>query len=234
MSRKPFKGVVEPNVRSEGQAPCCKRARKLWVVAGLLAGALSACAQTTFEITPLVGGRFNGTFTLQQEGQPNRFATMGDSLSCGVSGGFRFDGDDCESCSIVGFRWMRQGTHLALPNGSSPQPSVTLNHFLGDFTREFPISGTQDRVKPFVMVSLGGVIMSTPVESAPRFEFGFGGGINAFPKPRWGFRLQVEYLPIVKYAGVQNLVCGAGGCVAMLYGGVMNQFVVSAGPIFRF
>jgi hypothetical protein len=74
--------------------------------------------------------------------------------------------------------------------------------------------------------------MATPVESSTRFEFGFGAGVNFFPKPRWGLRFQVEYLPIVRHAEVQEVVC-AGGCIVILNGGVMNQFVVNVGPIFR-
>jgi hypothetical protein len=75
--------------------------------------------------------------------------------------------------------------------------------------------------------------MSTPAESSTRFEFGIGGGVKVFPRPRWGIRLQVEYLPIVMHAEVQRVVC-AGGCIVMLNGGVMNQFVANIGPIFRF
>ncbi|HVP00295.1 MAG TPA: hypothetical protein VMT15_19625 [Bryobacteraceae bacterium] len=235
MTKERFQGVAELDVRDSVAV-----SKQLWIfvtlLVGLLIGVLPVYGQTTFEVTPLVGGRFFGTFNLHQEGQTNQSATMGDSLSYGVSAGFRFDGEDCQKCSVVGFRWMRQSTHLALqsPATASPQPAVTLDHFLSDFTHEFPIEGTQDRVKPFLMGSLGGVLMSTPVESRIRFEFGIGAGLNVFPKPRWGFRLQVEYLPILKYAGVQKLVCGAGGCVGILYGGLMNQLVVSAGPIFRF
>jgi hypothetical protein len=34
-------------------------------------------------------------------------------------------------------------------------------------------------------------------------------------------------------AEVQNVVCAAG-CIVVLNGGLMNQFAVTAGPIFRF
>jgi hypothetical protein len=75
--------------------------------------------------------------------------------------------------------------------------------------------------------------MSTPASSATRFAFGLGTGFKVFPKPHWGFRFQVEYLPIVMHAEAQSVVCFSG-CVVALSGGLMNQFQVSFGPAFRF
>ena len=75
--------------------------------------------------------------------------------------------------------------------------------------------------------------MSAPASSATRFAFGIGTGVKVFPAKHWGFRLSVEYLPIVMHAELQRLVC-IGGCVVVLNGGVMNQFVLSFGPGFRF
>ena len=49
----------------------------------------------------------------------------------------------------------------------------------------------------------------------------------------WGFRLEVEYLPMVMHADLQPVVCTVG-CVVVLGGGVMNQFQVTVGPTFRF
>jgi len=40
-------------------------------------------------------------------------------------------------------------------------------------------------------------------------------------------------LPVVMHAELQRLVC-IDGCVVVLNGGVMNQFVLSLGPGFRF
>jgi hypothetical protein len=217
---------------------CNERAgmRRLLLVA-LFFSAASAYAQN-FEVTPLFVGSFGGAIKLQQAAQPHVLADLDDSVGFGVSGGFRYnDGDDCEKCSIVGFRWMRQSTHLNVandfPNAVPFRPSVTLNHFLVDFTKEFPVGATHEVVRPFITLSLGAARMSTPVESVARFEFGIGGGINVFPKPRWGFRLQAEYLPMVMSADVQQVVC-ASGCIVALGGGIMNQFNLSVGPIFRF
>jgi hypothetical protein len=131
---------------------------------------------------------------------------------------------------------MRQNTHLSLTDSSSDgapfRPSVGFNYFLTDFTREFPVKDTRDRIRPFLMMSLGAVHVSSYTGSV-KFVWGIGGGVNVFPKPRLGFRLQVEYLPVVMHLEVQKAIC-AGGCVVAVNGNFMNQFAVSVGPIFRF
>ena len=209
---------------------------KIWCLLAVLFMSASSAYGQKFEVTPLFGGTFGGTITLQQEGQNKHLANVHDSFSFGVAGGFRFDGDECEGCSLVEFRWMRQNTHLRFKDNASNagfRPSFTLDHYMGDFTHEWSVSETHDRVKPFLTFSLGAARLATPAESRMRFAFGFGTGVKVFPNPRWGFRIQLEYLPTVMNAEVQNVVC-AGGCIVMLNGGVMNQFVMSFGPIFRF
>jgi hypothetical protein len=183
----------------------------------------------SFEISPLVGGRFGGSLKLEQPGQPNFHADLADSLSYGIAGGYRFDAEDCVRCSVIGFRWMRQDTHLEIPG---IRPSVTLNHFLGDFTREWPLEEA-NAVRPFINATLGAVRMSAPASSATRFVFGFGTGLKIFPAQHWGVQVHVEWLPIALQTELQRIVCN-GGCIVALNGGITNQFVVSVGPVFRF
>jgi hypothetical protein len=210
--------------------------RQLLSVA-LFFSAASAYAQN-FEAAPLFVGSFSGNMKLQQAGQPNRLADLDHAIGFGVSGGYRYGhDDDCEKCSLLGVRWMRQGTHLSAgnssPNATLFRPSVTLNQFLFDMAQEFPVAETHDVVRPFIIVSFGAAILSTPAESAARFQFGIGGGVDVYPKPRWGFRFQAEYLPMVMSSGEQKVLC-AGGRIAVLGGGVMNQLNLSVGPVFRF
>jgi hypothetical protein len=220
----------------------------------LLVSLATAHGQTAheqrYEITPLFGGMFGGTWDLEQQGVPNFDAHKADSFSFGVAGGFRFDDslDDCRACNLIEFRWLRQSTHLELkqnpllptPNPLLPMPAtfpafhpdVTLNYFLSDFTHEWAVEEAK-MIKPFLTASLGATLASTPASSATRFVFGIGTGVKIFPKRHWGIRLQVEYLPIVMHAELQRLICTVG-CVVVLNGGVMNQFQISAGPAFRF
>ena len=102
---------------------------------------------------------------------------------------------------------MRQNTHLGFKDNTSNvgfRPSFTLDHYMGDFTHEWSVSETRDRVKPFLTFSLGAARLATPVESRMRFAFGFGTGVKVFLNQRWGFRIQVEYLPTVMNAEVQK------------------------------
>jgi hypothetical protein len=207
---------------------------------GFLMSAVSAHGQK-YEITPLIGGAFGGTMKLEQASTPNVDAHVADSLSFGVAGGFRFDGEDGEGYDAIEFRWLRQNTNLffkqdpLVPTPSiaaSFRPGISLDHFLGDFTHEFTV-GEAPKIYPFLTVSLGAARMSAPASSATRFAFGIGTGVKVFPEKHWGFRVSVEYLPIVMHAELQRLVC-IRGCIVVLNGGIMNQFVLSLGPGFRF
>ena len=215
--------------------------RRRWCLSIVFIVNLSAAHGQRYDITPLFGARYGGTLKLEQQATPNFEAHLADSVTYGVAGGFRFDDDDCEGCNLFEFRWMRQKTHLALKQDplvptpltvSAFRPAVTLDHFLGDLTHEWNIQGAS-AVKPFALITLGAARMSTPAASTTRFVFGFGTGLKVFPKRNWGFRFQVEYLPMVMHAELQQVVC-TGGCVVVVGGGVMNQFEVTIGPTFRF
>jgi hypothetical protein len=214
--------------------------RRRYVFIALFVSAVSAHGQK-YEIAPLIGGSYGGTIQLEQASTPNVDAHVADSLIFGIAGGFRFDGQEGEGYDAIEFRWFRQDTNLFFqqdPLVATPlitpsfRPGVALDHFLGDFRHEFAIKEAP-KIFPFVSASLGAARMSTPASSATRFAFGVGTGVTVFPAKHWGFRASVEYLPIVMRAELQRLVC-AGGCIVILNGGVMNQFVFSAGPSFRF
>jgi len=223
--------------------------RRGWRLSIALVVSLSGAYGQRYDITPLVGARYGGNLNLEQPAAPNVQAHLADSIAYGVAGGFRFGDENCDDCNLFEFRWMRQDTHIGLkldPLNPTPtplpasasltsgafRPAVTLDHFLGDLTHEWTIEGAP-AFKPFALFSLGAARMSTPVASTTRFVFGIGTGLKVFPKRNWGFRLQVEYLPMVMHADLQQVVCTTG-CVVVLGGGVMSQFEVTVGPTFRF
>jgi hypothetical protein len=212
--------------------PCC-------VLVIIPAHIIPVYAQN-YEISPLFGGRFGGTLNLEQAGQPSLRVNIADSASFGVFGGFLFAGEDCTSCSLVGFRWMRQSTHFDLPQNvlvpplaSTPRPSVTLNNFLADFTHEWTVEEYKP-AKTFLSGTLGAVHISGPASDITRFTVGIGTGVKIFPSARWGFQIRAEYLPIVLNVDLHRLVCGGAGCFVALHGSVVNQFQVVAGPVLRF
>jgi hypothetical protein len=195
----------------------------------------------SYEITPLVGARFAGTIKLDQIDAPNIDAHMADSISFGISAGYRFEDD--EGFEVIGFRWMRQNSHLGVnqvPLAVTPytsvsfRPSISLDHFLVDFSHEFTTHDELRSIQPFITASLGAATMGAPASSATRFAFGFGGGVKIFPATHWGFRVGIDYMPVVMNGGTQRVVCAGGGCIVALGGGVMNQFEVTIGPAFRF
>jgi hypothetical protein len=214
--------------------------QRLYYVVGILLASAAAAYGQRYEITPLVGGMFGGTWNLEEPGLPHLETHFGDRWSFGIAGGVRFDADDCRKCNLIEFRWLRQETHLwpsedpiVSPLIANPfHPRVTLDHFLADFSHEWSVEESK-MVAPFLTASLGVVRMATPESAAARFAFGIGTGVKIFPTRHWGVRFEVEYMPIVKSAELQRVVCVVG-CVVALYGGVMNQFQISAGPAFRF
>ena len=218
-------------------------APRWWRVSIALAVSLPAAYGQRYDITPLFGARFGGTLKLEQPAAPNFQAHLADSMAYGIAAGFRFDDDECEACNLFEFRWMRQDTHLGVKldpqmptvnplSAGVFRPRVTLDHYLGDLTHEWEIEGAK-AFKPFAMISLGAARMSTPAASATRFVFGIGAGLKVFPKRNWGFRLQVEYLPMVMHTDLQQVVCTTS-CVVVVGGGLMNQFEMTVGPTFLF
>jgi len=191
-----------------------------------------------FEAAALFGGAFGGTIKLGEQGFRNREANIANTFTWGLTAGFRFNGDECLNCNTIDFRWMWQpSTHLSAPSPTNLipafRPSLTVNRFMVDFTHEFEIED-YPIVRPFVTLSLGAARLAVPASTFTRFVFGLGTGVKIFPKPHWGVRVQAEYSPIVVNASINNVLCVGGGCVVALGGGIVNQFLASAGPEFHF
>jgi hypothetical protein len=187
-----------------------------------------------FEVTPLAGYRFGGSVELRQEGQTSgQRVLLGDSGSYGFSAGVRFD-----ELSLIEFCWMRAKPKLSLGD-VSPLPvtfsqALTMDLFHGNFTREYQPE-EQPWLRPFLTGSVGLARLSSAGNSFSRFSFGLGTGLNLFPRQRVGFRLEVQWLPIWVEPEVKGFVCGGTiGCTVVLSGKLVQQGVVSLGPVFRF
>ncbi len=210
----------------------------LLAVASAFSGAAPARAQSVeiqgLEVTPFIGGRFGGTFDVQPDGAVETRASLGDSVSYGVSAGVRFD-----DFSLIEFRWTRASSVLRLERGvnvnplATPIADVTLNQFHGDFTREFAIDEVT-AIRPFVMASVGATHLGTSSNGFTRFSFGLGTGLKMAINSKLGIRLEARWLPIWVQPEVSGFACGFGGCIAVLSGRLTQQFEVTAGPVFRF
>ena len=207
------------------------------ILASVLTGA-PAYAQSleiqSLEVTPFIGGRFGGTFDVQPEGAAEARASLKDSVSYGVSAGFRYD-----DFSVIEFRWTRASSGLRLDTGGSVNPlaapiaDVTLNQFHGDFTREFPLEEV-NALRPFIMASVGATHLGASSNGFTRFSFGLGTGLKVSVNSKLGIRVEARWLPIWIQPEVSAFACGFGGCIAVLSGRITQQFEVTAGPVFRF
>ena len=207
-------------------------------LAAVLAAGTPAHAQyvqiQSFEVTPFVGVRFGGTFSVQgQDGAPAE-ARLKDASSYGVSAGVRFD-----DLSLVEFRWTQSRPDLQL-GGSALQPSgatldVTLNQFHADFTREFEIPEVKG-LRSFLMLSVGATNVAVPGDGFTRFSFGFGAGLKQSLGSRLAIRGEAHWLPIWIDPDVSGWACGTlgGGCLVVLSGHLTEQWELSVGPVLRF
>jgi hypothetical protein len=186
------------------------------------------------EVTPLIGGRFGGTFEIQPEGAAEARASLKDTSSFGVAAGVRFD-----DYSLIEFHWTRAKSPLRFSRELTVTPlatslaDVSLNQFHGDFTREFPLEEVTG-LRPFLMASLGATHLGTENDGFTRFSFGLGTGLKVFVNERLGIRVQAQWLPIWVEPEVRSFACGYGGCVVVLSGRLTQQFEVSVGPVFHF
>jgi hypothetical protein len=193
----------------------------------LFAIAASACGQDV-EIAPFAGGGFASGISITQTAQSNISSSVRSALTLGVATGVALNAGACDDCNVLEFRWMWERTHLGFNDDA-----LNINYFLVDFTREFATNETKERFRPFLTTTFGAARLSPPNGSSGRFVFGIGGGVDVFPKPRWGFRIMAEYLPIVAQANLRTTVCAAG-CLVFSNGALINQLQVSIGPVARF
>jgi hypothetical protein len=205
----------------------------------LLALATPARAQyvqiDSFEVTPLIGVRFGGTFDVRADQPPQAQAAWTDASSYGLSSGVRFD-----HFSLVEFRWTRSTSTLRFdaPSGllGAPLRDVTLNQFHMDFTREFVIPDVKG-LRSFLTGSLGATHVAAARDSFTRFSFGFGAGLKQFLGSRFAMRAEAKWLPILIDPEVGAWACGTvagGGCLVVLTGPLTQQFELSVGPVVRF
>jgi hypothetical protein len=215
--------------RISAVASVCRTSRALAIVFFLCSGA-PVFAQR-FDVTPLISYRFGGTFDIQPEGiETMGKATLEDSAAYGLAAGYRLD-----EVSLVEFRWTRQRTNMQLKGVAVPvglQQRATLDQFQADFTYEYIVEEHQ-WARPFVIGSVGATRVGLSSSSSTRFSFGFGAGVKFFPHPRFGLRVQAEWLPIWVNPEIRGFLC-AGGCIVAVGGKVAEQGEVTIGPVFRF
>jgi hypothetical protein len=206
-------------------------------VAALLVIACPLAAQTQqpefkdlyWEVTPMFGYRTNISFKTDPVVNNVRSKiTFEGGAAYGVAFGARFHDEDA-----VEFRWMRQDARVRFSPNFAEGGELSIDQFHLDFSHEYEIDGWPEG-RPFIMLGIG----ASRISGAPsfngftRFSFGMGGGIKVFPSQQVGFKVQVQWLPIVFNPEVTALC--AGNCVIQFGGKIGSQAEIAAGPVFRF
>ena len=183
-----------------------------------------------WDVTPLVSYRTNITFNTDPvEDNVRSKITFQGGLAFGVAFGFRPYGEE----DGIEVRWTRQDTRVRFNPAFAPSSHVNLDQFHFDFSHEYEIPGWSEG-RPYVMASIGAtrVTGAATLPGFTRLSFGMGGGIKVFTSPQAGFKLQVQWLPIVFNPEV-TAICG-GDCVIRFGGKLGSQIEIAAGPVFRF
>jgi opacity protein-like surface antigen len=207
----------------------------LWAaIAWTLLSAPMAYAQKGIEITPLVGGQFNGGLDLATTRYDR--LNVGSGLNYGVNVGYLIDG-----YAGVEFIWNRnQASTVAQPTGGGTDLKVFnlhTNQYLGDFVLHF--KDRESRLRPFVLIGAGVSNLApdrSHVDSTSRFAWAFGGGVKYNLSKHFGVRIQAKWSPTYINTVTTGIWCDPFwfGCWAKGESVFLQEFDGTAGLTFRF
>jgi len=202
----------------------------------LLLFATAASAQDThrFEITPLFGYRFGGSFDdVSRGGVASGPVEIGDSESFGLSAGVLFTPD-----SELELIWSHQDTSLrsAVPfdaGRSTLDLAIDTFHVGGLYL----FSDGTERVRGFFSFGAGLTRFDPPAGyvSENRLSFSVGIGAKFFATPRLGVRVHARLIPTYFSSGDEAVFCSLpGSCVVTVNGDFVYQTEAAAGLVFAF
>ena len=210
---------------------------ELRITAGALLLALSgaAFAQSvpspgTFEVTPIGGFRFGGSFEDIDQGLS---ADVDDDASVGLILNLRESGNT--QWELI---YSRQDTAIDTTEFSFSEPTLD-----ADF-QSLQIGGTYMgegiRARPYVAATVGGTHVSPGLPglvSDSFWSFSIGGGLQLFPQSRVGVRLEARAWGTLLDSS-SDLFCQSGSqggvCAVTVDGDLLWQFETFAGVVFRF
>jgi hypothetical protein len=148
----------------------------------------------------------------------------------GFAIGFRIRDQD-----LIEFRWTRQDSYARVQQANITLPTipVTTDQFHCDFSREYVMPHQGDRVRPYIVGSVGATnLFRGSSYSSTHFSVGIGGGVKFFVSKHLGFRMQAEWLPVFIQPR-QPAPCGTV-CAGDVGGTVTSQAQVTFGPVIQF
>ena len=180
-----------------------------------------------FEITPMGGYRFGGTFEIEAS---DASYDVQDSSSVGLILNLREK--DNTQWELL---YSRQSSEARLESGLGTRPLVDLELQMLQIGGTY--QGPGDTVRPYVAATIGGTRVSTNAESDTFFSGSIGAGLQILPSSRLGIRIEARAHGTLTDSDT-DLFCGFGPdlniCAIRLEGDVLGQVEAFAGIVFRF
>lgn len=209
------------------------------LVLGLGAAATAQDTTQKFWVMPTVGVRGSGSFTISSEELAYTSIHFSDGFAYGLSLGYR-------ASPMIAFEamWSRHSSNVegrapASADGTTPAVNEPLFKAMEDqFHANFLLSMGYliGSVKPYFLFGLGltNINPEGDIASVSRFSWGFGVGVEANLKDRFGLRVQGKFVPTYINTTEEILIEWDGGTQATPMRNNMTQWELQAGLFFRF
>ena len=207
--------------------------QKIYRAFVLLLVAAAANAQDNdvdFEVTPFLGYRFGGSFSIEASSDSYE---MRDSSSYGVIVNWQHSGET--KWEVL---YSRQNSDAEIGAGAAVDPSVDLD------LQVFQLGGTYqfegEKAQPYLAATIGGTharASSNGSKSDTFWSGSIGVGVLFSPTTRFGLRLEARYIGTLVNSS-SALFCRTGPdanlCSARIEGDVLSQVETFAGVVVRF
>ena len=180
-----------------------------------------------FEITPIGGYRFGGTFEIEASDESYEIR---DSSSLGLIANLRQSED-----TQWELLFSRQTSEARLQSDTGTQPLVDLD------LQVLQIGGTYqgqgDKARLYLAATIGGTRIATKEHSDSFLSGSIGVGVQIRPRSRLGIRLEARAYGTLTDSNT-DLFCSSGPdqsfCAVRIEGKMLGQFETFAGVVFRF
>ena len=180
-----------------------------------------------FEITPVAGYQFGGTFNI--EGTQDAYE-LEDSSSFGLILNLRQ-----EANTQWELLYSQQRTDASLESSTLPQNRVDLDIQTLQFGGTY--QGPWAKIRPYVALTIGGTRIDAGSGSDSFFSGSIGAGLQVMPDARVGLRFEVRAYGTLTDSDT-DLFCRTGPdqniCAIRIEGEVLGQIQTFAGVVFRF
>ena len=179
-----------------------------------------------FEITPIGGYRFGGTFDIAGSSESYE---LNDSSSLGVILNLREQHN-----TQWELLYSHQSTDAEL-NGAGLAPTVGIDMDVLQFGGTY--QGQDDRLRPYVALTVGGTRIRSDADSDTFFSGSIGLGLQIMPNERIGIRLEARAYATLTDSDT-DLFCRTGPdlnvCAVRVDGELLSQVETFAGLVLRF